>query len=44
MARNLIRSDATIKAIKQGDPRKRLSDSNGMLWLSCVKACFPVST
>ena len=24
MARNLIPSDATIKAIKHGDPRKRL--------------------
>ena len=30
MARNLIPSDATIKAIKQGDPRKRLSDGDGL--------------
>ena len=31
MARNLIPSDATIKAIMQGDPRKRLSDGDGLL-------------
>ena len=37
MARNLIPSDATIKAIKQGDPRKRLSDGDGLLLLLFVK-------
>ena len=29
MARNLIPCDATSKAIKQGAPRKRLSDGDG---------------
>jgi Arm DNA-binding domain len=37
MARNLIPSDATIKAIKQGDPRKRLGDGDGLLLLLFVK-------
>jgi Arm DNA-binding domain len=37
MARNLIPSDATIKAIKQGHPRKRLSDGDGLLLLLFVK-------
>ena len=37
MARNLIPSDATIKAIKQGDPRKRLSGGDGLLLLLFVK-------
>ena len=31
MARNLIPCDATSKAIKQRDPRKRLSDGDGLL-------------
>ena len=37
MAPNLIPSDATIKTIKQGDPRKRLSDGEGLLLLLFVK-------
>ena len=37
MARNLISSNATIKAIKQGDPRKRLSDGDGLLLLRFVE-------
>ena len=31
MARNLISSDAAIRAIKPGDPRKRLSDGDGLV-------------
>ena len=30
MAQNLIPSNATIKAIKDGDPRRRLSDGAGL--------------
>lgn len=37
MARNLIPSDTTIKAIKPGDPRKRLSDGDGLVLLLFVK-------
>ena len=37
MARHLIPSDATIKAIKPGDPRKRLSDGDGLYLLLFVK-------
>jgi integrase len=37
MARHLIPSDATIRAIKPGDPRKRLSDGDGLLLLLFVK-------
>ena len=37
MARHLITSDATIRAIKPGDPRKRLSDGDGLVLLLFVK-------
>ena len=37
MPRNLISSDAAIRAIKPGDPRKRLSDGDGLLLLLFVK-------
>jgi integrase len=37
MARNLIPSDASIKAIKPGDPRKRLNDGDGLHLLLFVK-------
>lgn len=37
MARNLISSDATIRAVKPGDPRKRLSDGDGLVLLLFVK-------
>jgi integrase len=37
MARYLISSDATIKAIKPGDPRKRLTDGDGLVLLLFVK-------
>ena len=30
MARHLIRSDQTLKAIRPGDPRKRISDGEGL--------------
>lgn len=33
MARNLIPGDATIKAIRPDDPRKRLSDGDGLMLL-----------
>ena len=36
MARDLIPSDATIKAIRQGDKRKRLSDGDGLYLLLFV--------
>lgn len=36
MAHNLIPSDATIRAIKQGDPRKRQIDGDGLLLLLFV--------
>jgi len=37
MPRNLISSDATIRAIKPGDPRTRLSDGDGLVLLLFVK-------
>jgi integrase len=37
MARDLIPGDATIKAIKGGDPRKRLNDGGGLYLLLFVK-------
>jgi len=37
MARHLISSDATIRAIKPSDPRKRLSDGDGLVLLLFVK-------
>jgi integrase len=37
MARYLIPGDSTIKAIKPGDPRKRLNDGDGMYLLLFVK-------
>jgi integrase len=37
MPLNLISSDATIKAIKPGDPRRRLSDGSGLYLLLFVK-------
>lgn len=37
MARNLISSDATIKAIRLGDARKRLTDGDGLYLLLFVK-------
>lgn len=37
MGRYLISSDATIKAIRTGDPRKRLSDGDGLVLLLFVK-------
>jgi hypothetical protein len=33
MAQHLIPSDATIRAIKPGDPRSRLSDGSGLYLL-----------
>jgi len=33
MARHLIRSDQTLKAIRPGDPRKRISDGDGVYLL-----------
>jgi integrase len=36
MPRNLIPSDATIKAVRSGDPRKRLSDGDGLYLLLFV--------
>jgi len=33
MRRNTISSDAAIRAIKPGDPRKRLSDGDGLFLL-----------
>jgi hypothetical protein len=38
MARHLIPSDLTIRAIKPGDPRKRLSDGDGLVLLLFVNA------
>jgi integrase len=38
MARNLIPGDATIRAIRTGDPRKRLSDGDGLMLLLFVKS------
>ena len=37
MARDLIPSDSTIRTIKPGDPRKRLSDGGGLYLLLSVK-------
>jgi integrase len=37
MARNLISSEATIRAVKPGDPRRRLSDGDGLFLLLFVK-------
>ena len=37
MARDLILSDATIKAIRASDKRKRLSDGDGLYLLLFVK-------
>lgn len=37
MARHLIPSDATIKAVRPGDPRKRLNDGDGLYLLLFVK-------
>jgi integrase len=37
MARNLIASDATIKSIRAGDARKRLTDGDGLYLLLFVK-------
>ena len=37
MARNLIPSDATIKAVRAGDSRKRLTDGDGLYLLLFVK-------
>lgn len=37
MARHLIPSNATIKAIKPGDPRRRLTDGEGLYMLLFVK-------
>jgi integrase len=37
MARNLIASDQTIKAVKPGDLRKRLNDGDGLFLLLFVK-------
>lgn len=37
MARNLITSDLSIRTIKSGDPRRRLSDGDGLYLLLFVK-------
>jgi len=37
MARELISGDAAIKAVKPGDPRKRLNDGRGLYLLLFVK-------
>ncbi len=37
MPRNLIGSDTSIRSIKQGDPRRRLSDGDGLYLLLFVK-------
>jgi integrase len=37
MAKNLIPGDKTLKAIKPGDPRKRISDGEGLYLLLYVK-------
>jgi hypothetical protein len=36
MARHLIPSDTTIRTVKPGDPRKRLSDGDGLVLLLFV--------
>jgi Arm DNA-binding domain len=38
MARHLIPSDATIRAIKPDDPRKRLTDGDGLVLLLFINA------
>ena len=38
MAHHLIASAATLKTIKTGDPRRRLSDGAGLYLLLFVKA------
>ena len=38
MARHLIASDTTIRTIKPGDPRKRLSDGDGLVLLLFVNS------
>lgn len=38
MPRNLISSDATIKAVRSGGRRKRLTDGDGLYPLLIVKA------
>lgn len=37
MPRNLISSDATFKAVRAGDPRKRLTDGDALCLLLFVK-------
>ncbi len=37
MARNLIPSEATVRAVKPGDPRSRLSDGDGLFLLLSAK-------
>jgi integrase len=37
MARYIVPSDATIKAVRSGDPRKRLTDGDGLYLLLFVK-------
>jgi hypothetical protein len=37
MARYIIPTDATIKAVRSGDPRKRLTDGDGLYLLLFVK-------
>jgi hypothetical protein len=37
MARHLIASDAAIRTIKPGDPRKRLNDGDGLHLLLFMK-------
>ena len=37
MAQHLIASNATIKAIREGDPRSRLNDGDGLCLLLFVK-------
>ena len=41
MARNLFPSEASIRAIKPGDPRSRLSDGDGLFLLLSVKGGSP---
>jgi len=41
MARNLIPSEATLRAVKPGDPRSRLSDGDGLLLMLSVKGGSP---
>ena len=41
MARNLISSEALIRAIKPGDPRNQISDGDGLFLLLSVKGGVP---